>query len=112
KYWTIDEFNTSNLPVEKWYLVNRAIWLGVAFIFAGVLYSLFKFSEQGLTWRFGKKKKPERLTKSNLVGLHRIVLPKVTYDFSFKSRWNNVLNFTRLNFKALVKNRVFLILVV
>ncbi|HLS29563.1 MAG TPA: hypothetical protein VK021_01760, partial [Flavobacteriaceae bacterium] len=111
KYWTIDEFNTSNLPVEKWYLVNRAIWLGIAFIFAGVLYRLFRFSEQGLTWRFGKRKKSERITKANLVGLHRIVLPKVSYDFSLKSRWNNVWNFMRLDFKALVSNRVFLILV-
>lgn len=112
KYWTIDELNTNNLPIEKWYLINRAIWLGVALIFAGVLYRFFKFSEQGMTWRFGKKKKGERMTKSNLVGLHRIVLPKVTYDFSLKTQWNNVMNFTSLNFKALVRNRVFLILVV
>src|SRR5690625_6828229 len=46
KYWTVDEFNTNNLPVEKWYLVNRAIWLGMTMIFAVLLFLLFNFSEQ------------------------------------------------------------------
>lgn len=111
KYWTVDEFNTNNLPVEKWYLINRAIWLGVTMVFAGILYLLFNFSEQVINLRFWKKKEGERLTKSNLIGLHKIILPKVKYSYSLKSQWNNVLNFTRLNFTFLIKNRAFLILV-
>lgn len=111
KYWTVAEFNTNNLPIEKWYLINRAIWLGVALVFAAILFALFNFSEQPLSLKFWGKKEGERATKSNLVGLHQILLPKVKYNYSLKTNWSNVLNFTRLSFNFLIKNRAFLILV-
>lgn len=110
KYWTINELNTQNIPIEKWYLVNRLIWLSVSLILAVILFVTFKFSEQAPSFRLRKNKDGKRVTKSNLVGLHRIVIPKVKYDYSIKTHWSNVWNFTKMNFKALVKNRVFLIM--
>lgn len=73
KYWTVDEFNTNNLPVEKWYLVNRAIWLGMTMIFAVLLFLLFNFSEQPINLKFWKKKEGERSTKSNLIDRKSVV---------------------------------------
>lgn len=112
KYWTIDELNTHNLPLEKWYILNRAIWLGVTAIFAGVLFWLFNFSQQPFQLKFRKTKAEERSRKISFVGLYQILLPKVTYDFSFKAHWNNVLNFTKQNVKYLIKNKAFLILAI
>lgn len=110
KYWTIDEYNTQNLPLEKWYIINRLIWLGVTLVFSFILFRVFKFSEQAPSIKWRKTKEGKRMTKSNLVGLHRIVLPKVNYDYSLKTQWNNVFNFSAKNLKSLVKNKIFLIM--
>jgi ABC-2 type transport system permease protein len=111
KYWTVDEYNFNNLPLEKWYILNRLIWMGVAVLFLVVLGKLFAFSQQTVSISFRKKQKGERLVKNNFVGLARIVLPKVDYNFSRKTQWVNVINFTKLDFKYLAKNKVFMILV-
>src|SRR5690625_1585992 len=37
KYWTIDEYNTADLPIGKWFLINRLIWFGVTLGFAAFL---------------------------------------------------------------------------
>lgn len=109
QYWTIDDYNNMNLPIEKWFILNRTIWLGVTGIFLLFLGKWFSFSQSPIS--FGKKAKSERVVKNNFVGLTRIVLPKVNYDFSLKSQLQNIVSFTKFDFKYIVKNKVFLILV-
>ncbi|MDR0227758.1 MAG: hypothetical protein LBI72_01625 [Flavobacteriaceae bacterium] len=110
EYWTINDINTNNLPIEKWYLFNRLVWLSISLLFLGGLVKLFTFTQQAFT--FGRKaKKGERLTKNNFAGLMKIELPKVQYNYSFKVQLSNILNFTKLEVMYLVKNRVFMILV-
>ncbi|MCC9043002.1 hypothetical protein LNQ81_09985 [Myroides sp. M-43] len=110
EYWTIDEMNMNNLPIEKWYLWNRLIWLGVSLLFLLGLGKMFSFTQQPIT--FGRKaKKGERVTKNNFGGLTRIELPKVGYDFSLKTQWNNIFSFALGEIKYLAKNRVFMVLV-
>lgn len=112
QYWTIDEFNTSNLPVGKWYLINRLIWVVVALILIGIMAITFQFSEQGISLNFFRKKKSQRLVKPNFIGLYQITLPKITYGFTNKNHWNNILSFMRLDYKYIVRNKVFIILCV
>lgn len=108
--WSIDEINTKNLPIEKWYILNRLIWLGVSVLFLVLLSCTFSFSQQAFS--FGRKSsKSERFTKNNFSGFIRIVLPKVDYNYSLKAQWCTILHFTKLETKYLVKNKVFLILV-
>lgn len=109
EYWTIEDINSNYLPMGKYLLVNRMIWVGIALLFLIILGFLFKFSQEKTS--FGKKNKAERLVKNNFGGVFKIDLPKVTYDFSFKSNWKNVFAFAKLDFKYLAKNKVFLILI-
>lgn len=110
-YWTIDEYNTQNLPFEKWFIYNRAIWLGISLLFLGLLAFVFRFSQQAVSFSFWKKKKAERLVKNNFAGLNRIRLPEVKYDFSLRTQWANIWNFMKMDFSYLVRSKVFLILV-
>src|SRR5699024_2688187 len=112
EYWTINDYNTSNLPVEKYYIFNRLIWLGIAALFLILLGRLFQFSQNPMSLKFWKKPKGERLVKNNFVGLFKIELPKVKYDYSLKSKWNNIWSFTKLEFNYLIKNRILLLLMV
>lgn len=111
KYWTIDEYNTADLPIGKWFLINRLIWFGVTLGFAAFLFSVFNFSEQGWSLKLRKKKEELSVSSKPAIGLFKISLPIVNYGFSFKTYWNNVWFLTKSNFRTLVKNRVFLILV-
>lgn len=110
EYWTISDINNNNLPIEKWYLLNRLVWSGVSMLFLGGLLKLFTFTQQPFTFA-RKVKKGERVTKNNFAGLMKIELPKVNYNYSLKSNWDNILSFTKLEVKYLAKNKVFMILV-
>lgn len=110
EYWTIDEVNNNNLPIEKWFILNRLIWLSVSLLFLFGLGKIFSFTQQPIT--LGRKaKKSERVTKNNFGGLTRIELPKVSYDFSFKTQWCNIFSFAKDEVKYLAKNKVFMVLV-
>ncbi|EKB03219.1 hypothetical protein HMPREF9711_02546 [Myroides odoratimimus CCUG 3837] len=110
EYWTVDEINNNNLPIEKWYLLNRGIWLAVSLLFLGGLAKFFTFTQQAFTFS-RKSKKSERITKNNFGGIVRIELPKVSYNFSLGTQWSNIFSFAKGEIKYLAKNKVFMILV-
>lgn len=111
RYWSVEELNANNLPLEKYYLLNRLIWLIISLIALFVLGKVFKFEQQPATFSWKRKIKGERVVKNNFGGIFKIVLPKVRYDFSCKANWSNVFAFAKIDFKFLARNRVFLILI-
>lgn len=111
RYWSVEELNVNNLPLEKYYLLNRFIWLVISLISLVVLGKVFKFEQQPATFSWKRKIKGDRVVKNNFGGIFKIVLPKVQYDFSFKANWSNVFAFAKIDFKFLARNRVFLILI-
>lgn len=110
-HWSVQQVNTSNLPLEKWFVLNRLIWLGVSCLFIIGLGRLFSFTQGGISFSLFGKKQGQVMTKNNFGGIFTIDLPKVDYVFSCKANWQNTWAFTILDFKFLAKNRVFLILI-
>lgn len=111
-HWTINDVNTRGLPVEKYYIFNRLIWLAVASFFLILLARLFEFSHHPISIKFWKRPKGRRLSKNNFIGLFKIELPRVKYNYSLRSKWANIWAFTKFNFAYLIKNKVVLILMV
>lgn len=111
RYWSVDELNANNLPLEKYYILNRLIWLGISLLSLGILGKVFKFSQQPATFSWKKQIKGDRVVKNNFGGIFKIELPKVHYDYSLKTNWSNVFAFAKVDFKFLARNRVFLILI-
>ncbi|WP_413513856.1 M1 family aminopeptidase [Myroides odoratus] len=111
RYWSIDELNSNDLPLEKFYLFNRSLWLGISLLTLLILGKVFKFSQQPATFSFKRKIKGERLVKNNFGGIFKIELPKVHYNFSNTTNWSNIFAFAKLDFKFLARNRVFWILI-
>ncbi|MFA5574725.1 MAG: M1 family aminopeptidase [Brumimicrobium sp.] len=109
KYWTFVEYNTNDLPLEKWFLINRGIWLGVTFLMLLLVSKLFTFSHAPIS--FGRKAKGERLVKENFVGLSQFTLPKVTYNFDLQAHLKNMWSFMKIDLRFMTKNVVFLILI-
>lgn len=110
KYWTVYEKNENLLPFEGVILYNRAIWLGVSMLLLGLMYRYFSFTQTAFS--FKKSKNSDRITKNNFGGITKINLPKVGFDFSLKQNLKTSWSLSNIDFKFIVKNRVFISIVI
>ncbi len=76
----------------------------------GFLYRYFSFTQTALT--FGKSKKEERVTKNNFGGITRINLPNIQFDYSIKHNLKTAWNLSKIDFKFIVKNWIFISIVI
>jgi len=111
EYWTTAEKNTQLVVSQGWILVNRALWIAVAFATFGVAGSLFEFQHEG--WklpRFGGKptKTQPGSAAGGLVAPIRIELPTVTRNFTAGDRWLQYVAVTRRTFADMIRNPYFL----
>lgn len=107
RYWTIYEANNNNLPFEKWVIWNRAIWIGVPVLFWVALNKIFTFSQQPIS--FGRRTNHPAPEKE-VAGLVQFSMKSGEQRFSLKAEWFNIINFTAIEYKFLVKNKAFLVL--
>ncbi|MVZ67132.1 hypothetical protein GQF61_14820 [Sphingobacterium sp. DK4209] len=110
KYWSIDEQNNNLLPLTGVLLYNRLIWSGLAIVILTVVYYSFSFSQQGFSFR--RAKSADRITKNNFGSIIRIDLPKVAISHSFFSNLKMSWRLSNVDFKYVVKNWTFAILII
>lgn len=110
QYWTVAEKNVNLLPFEGIIVYNRLLWLGISLIVFVLLYRYFSFTQTALT--FGKSKKEERVTKNNFGGITRINLPNIQFDYSIKHNLKTAWNLSKIDFKFIVKNWIFISIVI
>jgi ABC-2 type transport system permease protein len=106
KYWTIEEQNIRNIPLDDVIVYNRLIWIGVSLLFFTLLYFTFSFTHSPLT--LGRKKKAERIVKNNFGSIIRINLPKVDFDFSFVQNLKTAWSISSFEFRLITKNWIFI----
>jgi ABC-2 type transport system permease protein len=73
----------------------------------GLVYRLFTFSQDPLSFSF-RKQKGERPAISHLGGIPRVVLPRVDFDFSFLQHLKTTWKLSNLDFKYIVTNWPFI----
>jgi len=110
KYWTVEEQNTLNIPFSGAILYNRLIWFSLGLLVLLLVYLTFNFSYLGFQWR--RKKAGKRMIKNNFGSIITINLPKVTLDYSFAGRLKTAWNLSHSDFKFVVKNWVFIIMMI
>lgn len=110
KYWTMSEQNELKIPIKEMIVYNRLLWLVVSSVIFGLVYKLFAFSQNALTFSL-KKQKGERVTKSNFSGITKIALPKVTYNYSFLQNVKTMWRLSHLDFKYIVRSWAFIAIV-
>jgi len=106
KYWTIDELNNIQLSLSGKFALNRLLWLGLSFLI--FFFTLFKFSYKGFLNT--SKKKSVKEGKEEYVPSSFI--PNITQVFSAKARRENLLSLSKIEFLSIVKETVFIILIV
>ena len=106
KYWSVHELNTTQLSLSGKFLINRMIWLGLAIgIF---VFTLFRFSYKGFL--SSKKKQNTKEDKEEYKAGH--ALAKVVQVFNSKARRENLWSLSKIEFLSIVKETVFIILMV
>ncbi|AZQ44965.1 ABC transporter permease/M1 family aminopeptidase [Nonlabens ponticola] len=111
KYWTPEEQSNLLIPVEGTLLYNRIIWLGFSIlVFVGLLFS-FNFSQSATGIRL-RKSNGLRVTKANFSTLQRVVMPKVTQDFSFFSQLKTSWVLAKADLKYIITAYPFIIITV
>lgn len=108
RYWSVDEQNNNLLPISGVLIYNRLIWLGISLLFFGLVYFKFSFSQLGIS--FKKSKDSARMTKDNFGSILKIALPTVKKDYSFFANLKLSWNLSNTDFKFLIKNWTFIIL--
>ncbi|KGL63070.1 ABC transporter permease/M1 family aminopeptidase [Polaribacter sp. Hel1_85] len=110
KYWTPSEQNELQIPIKEMIVYNRLLWLVIATLIFGFVYKFFKFSQNAISFSF-KKPKAERVTKTNFSGITKIVLPKVSYNYSFLQNLKTTWKLSNIDFKYIVKSWAFISIV-
>jgi ABC-2 type transport system permease protein len=102
KYLTIDEKNTSAVPLIGWFLYNRLIWVGTAILGLFGLYSRFSFSEKN------KKAKREKVSDNTISSSATSFQyqPSMSKEAGISTLWS-IMKFETF---SIIKNNTFIIL--
>ena len=111
KYWTVSEQNELQVPIKELIVYNRLLWLVVSSVLFGLVFKYFKFSQNAISISF-RKIKSERVIKTNFSGVTRIILPKVTQDFSFGQNLKTMWKLSNIDFKYIFKSLPFICILI
>jgi ABC-2 type transport system permease protein len=107
EYWTVAEENSKLLPFKNYVLYNRLLWLGISALIFTIVFSLFKFHQQGMSLNLFKKK-GNRVTKQNFGVTSRVPMPSFQVDFSFFNQLKIAWKHSFMELKYILKNWAFI----
>ncbi|CAI8428137.1 MAG: Uncharacterised protein [Flavobacterium sp. SCGC AAA160-P02] len=110
RYWTLSEQNELHLPIKGVVLYNRLLWLGIATFIFGLVYKMFSFSQNAISFSW-RNRKSESKIKSNYGRITRINLSKVTYDYSLIQNLKNTWKLSNIDFIYIIKSWPFISIV-
>ncbi|WP_201983997.1 ABC transporter permease/M1 family aminopeptidase [Hymenobacter rubidus] len=113
RYWTPAEKNTQLLPLSRYLVVNRALWLGVGVALLGLCYARFHFSAFASDKAPSKRKRLAaalaEVAAAPMGG--RLVLPRVTQFFTSGMNLRQYWSLTKLEFRGIVRSVYFVAIV-
>ncbi|MCC2547544.1 hypothetical protein LJY25_13895 [Hymenobacter sp. BT175] len=110
KYWTTAEKNTRLLPLDANWLMNRALWLGIAGAVLGLCYYRFRFSFAIADASPRVRREAEK--PGVLPVAPSLELPVVRQDFSSGQHLRQFGRLVMLEFKGIIKSVYFIAIVV
>lgn len=111
RFWTIHEQNTRQIPVFGLVLWNRLLWTTFGLLLFGLFYKKFQIQQEtfSLFPNIGKRKSTRMaLTQSTPSKNHHT---KTTIDFSFARQFKAMLKLSVIDFRFMIKSRLFYVLV-
>ncbi|GAB3229568.1 M1 family aminopeptidase [Hymenobacter seoulensis] len=115
RYWTPAEKNTLLLPLSKYILLNRGVWLGVALALLALCFARFRFSAFASEAKPGKRKAASLAAAAAQAAAMpaptQLQLPKVAQLFTSAMSWRQWWSLTKMEFRGIVRSVYFIALV-
>jgi len=109
KYWTIDEYNNSPLPVSGYVLINRLIWLGVGLAILIWSYISFSFETIPTRWNPFKKKETVSSISHKPTQILDLDLPEVNRSFGLKQKLGSAWLLSKIDLRYILKGGAFIV---
>ncbi|MBI4904950.1 MAG: ABC transporter permease subunit [Acidobacteria bacterium] len=113
KYWTVAEKNNQSLALTGMLLLNRLIWLGVGAAVFAFGYVRFRFEERSCTGRnWFRRRKPAVADAPDAPATSpaAVAIPHASREYAAASQFTRFLGQTRVEFAAMVKSTVFIVI--
>ncbi|MDR9419560.1 ABC transporter permease/M1 family aminopeptidase [Gracilimonas sp.] len=110
EYWTVFEQNNNPLPWGEVIFYNRLLWTGLGIAIFGLVYKVFDFRQQPISFNIFGKKKGEAVTKKNFGSVLTISMPKVDYDYTWLQNLKTAWSLSTTDFKYIVRGWAFIII--
>jgi ABC-2 type transport system permease protein len=107
KYATVEELNTGAVRLSGEFLINRVVWVGLAALLLGLLYTRFSFQQR-------KEKGAKKVSTKQAVVPNSPILerPAVYTKSGAKPFFSWLVPMVWFELKAIVKNQTFLIILI
>lgn len=109
RFWTLEERNNLPLPFSSLILVNRFVWITITVILGIITYRKFEFNQ--FISSFSKNTKSNISASDRLKKIKKLEIPKVKYNFSFKTQIKSIWKLSHFDFTYIVKSWPFISLV-
>ena len=110
KYWTVDEYNNSQIPLAGYVIYNRILWVAIGA--AILMWSYFSFSFETVPTRWNPFKR-----KSNIKSIaHKskqiadLQLPKVHRAFDLKQKLTSSWLLSKIDLSYILKGGAFIVI--
>lgn len=111
RLWTLAEQNTLTIPISGAVIYNRLIWFGFALISFLLLFQKFNFEQHIAPSLFSKLRRKNKSQADVLSSdSQSVVLPPVTYSYSFKHQVRVCWDQASMHFRYIITNWMFLLI--
>ncbi len=108
KYWSPEEVNRLSIDFTGYLLYNRILWMTISSLLFLFTYSRFKFQQYASTFSLFKKKDAGATEGETIVPIKYLPIVISIFDTALSIKiWASL---TKLEFKNLVKNRYFIVI--
>ncbi|KAA1247636.1 M1 family aminopeptidase [Aquimarina sp. RZ0] len=104
KYWSINELNTNQLPIQGKFLLNRMLWLSIGFIFFIITFLRFDYKKFLSSGNRAQKTRDDNYIPSGIISIKQA--------FTKETSRQNLFSLSKIEFLSILRDPVFIILLV
>jgi len=111
KYWTVNEYNNSPIPVKGYVIYNRLLWFGIGLAILLWSYKSFSFEVVPKQWSlFSKRNKVEKSIGHKSAQILNLDLPKVSRSFGLTQGLTSAWLLSKIDLRFIIKGGAFIVI--
>ena len=108
--WTTEDKNVKLLPISKYLIYNRLLFLSITAGIVSLFYKNFKLEEHGKKFKLNKKGKSNKL-RTKIKRNTKVILDEVKFSFTLLDKLKTMFFLAKEDYKYILKSWPFIIIV-